>query len=578
MRATMIGRKTRRRGALHSLGSWPARALPLGALLATGCTGVIGNQGDGQLGGPPSGGAGTPAAGGSPGTAIDVPSPEIPLPGATLAANSALRRLTSYEYDNTIRDLLGDDSRRSRELLPEDNRKLFDNDYTTQATSTALIEGAELLASDVVKRLMTDQARRHALVGCTPAGATDQACFQAFLTRFGRLALRRPLSADEVARWGAAFMPLAQDAKDFYAAVESALLAFLQHPELLYRVETGAAVVGAPGIYKLTDWQLAARLSYFIWGSTPDELLLDQAAAGALRSPEGVRGAATRLLNDKRARELWSRFHAQWFGYDGAPLTPDLAAGMVQETAALIGRVVFDDARPWQDLFRATETFIDGRLAAHYGMPSSDSTPRWVRYDASSQRKGILSHASFLAVGAKFEDTSPTMRGIAVRERLLCTTVPPPPPGVDVDAPPLDDAGACKEERYQMHRHGGCAGCHALIDEIGFGLERFDQQGRYRTREEKLPACAIRGQGELVGVGSFSGPGELGDRLIQSGELNNCAATQLHRFTVGRTELDETDRRAVELLARRMGGGDFRLGDLILDVVSADAFRHVRRD
>jgi hypothetical protein len=501
------------------------------------------------------------------------------LPSAALAPVSGLRRLTSFEYDNTLRDLLGDTTRPSRAILPADARTPFDNDYTVQVASKALVDGLDLLAREAVTRLFADRPRRDRVVGCTPTGPGDAACFKTFVTAFGRRALRRPLAADEVMRYQTAFLPLGMEAGDFFVAVESALQAFLQHPEFIYRAEIGAAVSGQTGLYKLSDWEVAARLSYLLWGSTPDDALLDVAQAGALKTQDDVRTAATRLLKDQRARDWVVRFHALWLRYEGMTGVPDdLARAMQAETAALINRVVFDERRPWQDIFRIEETFVSDTLARHYGLPLPGAAAKWVGY-AQSGRKGLLSHGTFLSNGAKGGDTSPVMRGLAIRELLLCESIPPPPPGVDSDTlPPVTGAATCKEDRYKLHSQAGCASCHALLEPLGFGLENYDQQGRYRSTEPSKPTCTIRGEGELKDVGKYRGPRELADLLLGSGKLGTCAVQQLYRFAVGRQALDAPDLQLTDLLAKHQSSADFKLDDLLLDFVASDAFRHRREE
>ncbi len=543
--------------------------------------------------GPGAGGSAGGSAGRSAGGTGGVPS------SSALAYTSGLRRLTSWEYDNTLRDLLGDTSRPSKVILPVDGRTPFDNDFLLQEPSKALVDGLDLLAREAVQRLLADTPRRNAVVGCTPAGAQDAGCFRAFLNRFGRRALRRPLTAEDARRWEAAFLPLAADSGDFYSAVETALHAFLQHGEMIDRVETGTPVPGQSGVFKLGAWEVGARLSYFLWGTTPDEPLLEAAQAGSLETPDGVRAAAARMLKDPRAKDVVQRFHALWLGYEAmASLTSSLLRAAQAETAAAITRVVFDEPQPWQNLLRMPETFVPDTLARHYGLAATGSaTPRWVGY-AATERRGILSHATFLSNGTKDADTSPTMRGIAVRELLMCEEIPPPPPDVNADEPPpVKDASLCKEDRYKVHAAGGCAACHSLLDPIGFGLENYDALGRYRTVQywtkdamnnavaatataPGAQRCEIRGAGELAGSGAFKGPAELSDLLLKSPRLGQCLATQLYRFAVGRHELDETDKTFVEGMTKRptAGGGDFRFDDMMLDFVAAGAFRHRRAE
>ncbi len=549
--------------------SWVFRAgLALPVALAA-CTGGIGDG---------IGGAGPDDPDQPRAPVSGPPAPAPPPPAGTPVSVSGMRRLTSWEYDNTLRDLLRDNTRPSRAILPADERTPFDNDYTSQVASKTLIDGVELLAGEAVQRLLANATRRDAVVGCTPKSAGDTACFQQFVTRFGRRALRRPLAAEEVTRFQSAFLPLAVQSGDFYTAVDVALRAFLQHPETIYRVEVGAPVTGKPSMFRLNVWETGARLAFTLWGSPPDDILLDQAQAGGLTTTAGVRSAAARMLKDPRARELVARFHGLWLSYESmsAP-TPELATAMQQESAATIGRIVFDEGRPWQDVFRLGETFVSDLLAKQYGLPLPGSTtPKWVGYGATN-RQGLLSQGAFLSNGAEGGDTSITLRGKAVRELLLCEEIPPPPPGVDANLPAAAPT-ACKSDQIAAHSQGGCASCHSLMDPVGSGLENYDALGRYRTREATNRTCIIAGNGALSGVGTFRGPAELSNLLLKTGRLNACVLMQVYRFTMGHKTLDDADRQLVMLLADRIGTADFKLDDLLVDFVSADSFRFRREE
>jgi len=496
-------------------------------------------------------------------------------------ASTGLRRLTSAEYDATVRDLLDDPDPSSVLLLPEDPRNPFDNDFTIQVASQALIEGADLLARDLAAKLVADPPRRNAVLGCIPDDVVDAACFEQFVTTFGRRALRRPLTSDEVDAL-VGLLDLAVEADDFDAAVQAAVGTLLQHPEFLYRVEVGAPVADHAGLFRLDDWEIATRLSYLLWGTTPDDALLDRAAAGELSPAAERRATAEQMLDDPRAIARVSRFHALWMGYEQLPHDAELSAAMKAETDALLQRVIFDERAPWQDLLRASETYVDPTLAEHYGLPNADpdaSQPSWVSY-AGTERQGLLSHGSFLSLGAAFDDTSPVQRGLLIRTRLFCEDVPPPPPDVNVDDPPDAENAMCKWDLYAAHREqGACAGCHQLLDPVGFGLENYDAAGRFRSHESDKPhtpedesQCAIEGQGEIVGIGEFRGPGQLGELMIESGRLNQCVATQLYRFAMGKYALDDIDRRIVERLIEHAGEGDFAFDDLMLELIASDTF------
>jgi len=525
------------------------------------------------------------AGSGSDTTDGTVPPPE----DVNTVGFSGMRRLTANEYDNTVRDLLLGDEAQAELLLPNDPLTPFDNAYTAQIASQALIEGADLLAADAANRLLEEPARRDMVVGCVPASPGDEQCMTEFVTRFGRRALRRPLADDEIQVFlhgesgtdGAIEHAIADG--DFYTGVDTFIRTILQDPQFLYRVELGAPVEGEPGVYKLNDFEVATRLSYLVWGSGPDDDLLDTAEAGGLGTPEEIRAAAATMILDPRAIDRIDRFHALWLGYAQMSFGGELAAAMRAETKALLERIIFDEQRPWHDVFRLNETFVNDTLAQHYGLPLPGSdTPQWVPYDRP-ERAGLLAHGSFLSVGGKFNDTSPVQRGLLIRTRLFCQDIPPPPPEVDPDQAPV--GGVCKEERYAAHRTGGCAGCHEQIDPVGFGLENFDSQGRYRTNEPDNPdtvedesTCVISGAGEIVGIGTFSGPAELQDLAIEAGLLNGCVAKQLYRYAIGRQEIDELDQAFIDHVVEGIGLGVFRFDDLILEFVATDAFGYRREE
>lgn len=529
------------------------RAACLAALVA--CTGSIGDTFD-RTG---EGGGGGPSV----------------LPGGGDAYGATgMRRLSQTEVRTALTALLGSDPGADVELLPTDQRRPFDNDYTTQQASAALVEGMKAVADRAVARLLADPAQRDLVVGCAPSGPDDEACLTSFVTTFGRLAWRGPLEADEVEAFVTAASTLSVARGDFMVGVSVVIRAMLQSPRFLYHVEIGAPVEGEPGLLVLTGYEIASRLAFLLWGAPPDAALLDDAAAGRLEDADGIRAAAERMLQDPRARAQVDRFHAMWLGYEQIQVSADLASRMRAETDALVERIVFDESRSWLDLFTADETWIDDTLATHYGLavPGSD-TPAWVSY-GDSGRGGLLSHGSFLAAVPKFGDTSPTQRGKLIRNRLLCQEIPPPPPNVNADEPPVSEVSDCKWDRYAAHRStGSCKSCHEQMDPIGFGLERFDETGAYREHDDGAPECPIEGEGELVGVGTFHGPAELGTMLVASDFFDACFVSQLFRFTVGRTERDE-DGAWIEATTTRFRENDHRLDALLLAIVADPMFRH----
>lgn len=498
----------------------------------------------------------------------------IPDADAAEVGVSGLRRLSITEYERTVADLTGLQPEAVGETLPIDNLTPFDNDYTTQTPSEPLVRGLELLVGDIATAVVDDPQLLEALLPCAPAGPDDVACFEQFIESFGRRALRRPLTGEEVQRYGG-LIDHGIEANSFNAAVAAALRLFLQHPELVYRVELGEPVDGQPGVFRLGAYEVATRLSYFLSGTTPASWLLDAAESGELDTSDGVAAAALRLLEDDAGRSAIGRFHGLWLGYEKLS-EEGLSGDMLLETQSLIEQVVFDDRRAWADLLTADETYVTAELAEHYGIPAPEGGEGWVAYEESG-RGGLLSHGSFLSVGVKFGDTSPTQRGLLVRTRLFCQEIPEPSDDlmVDVDEPPGADPDACKSERYYMMHEPACASCHQLTDAIGFGLEAYDASGAFRFTEPDKPECEISGDGDFVGVGTFNGPKELGEMAAESGLVEACASRMLYRYATGHFELDEHDEALIERLLEDHDG-TFELFGFIEAYVSSDAFRHRR--
>jgi hypothetical protein len=504
-------------------------------------------------------------------------SPPVDPKDLDMVDEMGMRRLSAHELDRTLFSLLKDDTRPAAQLLPEDVLDPFDNDVSTQNASLAYVEAAEVVGREAAQRFVADAARRDEIVGCAPAGPTDADCMQAFVAPFGRRALRRRLAADDVDEFVALGLEVAADAGDFWAGIEVVVSAFLLDPEFLYRIERGTPVDGEPDLFQLDGYEVATRLSYFLIGTTPPDSLLDAAEAGDLDDADGVRAAAAKLLATADARAQLSRFHGLWLGYGTAPLPPALATAMESETRLLLEDIVFDDPRSWLELFTATGTFVGDELASHYGLPPPGSdSPEWVEY-GDSGRAGLLSHGSFLAVGGGGAETNVVRRGRMIRTRLMCQEIPPPPPDVNVDEVP-DIEGACKEEVYAQQRAvGQCAGCHVQMDPIGFGLEQYDYSGAFRTHDPVLPSCAIPGDGEIMGVGTFNGPGELAALLVETRILDACAVQQVYRYAMGRAA-DGPGAGLIEALTAEFVDGDHRFDALLLELVGHPSFGFRREE
>ncbi len=569
----------------------------LGLVMATGtfigCTGEIqGPLGDSDgLGGPPSGpGPTVPGPDGTPqtpgGPAV-TPVPPPPPSSDGLYFSSATRRLTKAELRQSLIDLTGLDLATEVAKFPEDFAEAsdvfaFDNKYTHQQPSAALIEAARNLADVVGARVLAEPAAMKQVLTCTPSGPGDEACLRQFFSSFGRRVLRRPLDASELDRYVAKLLPFATEAKDFNRAVSLGVRALLQDVEFLYRTEIGQPVQGIAGLWKLTGTEVATRLSFFLWGTTPDDALITAATTGdRLATPAAIKAAAQRMLQDPRARRGVQRFHGLWLGWERQPPGGALGAAMSAESAALIDKVIFEQKGSWLDLFRAKETYVDGPLAAHYGIAAPAGGRGWTSYGTSG-RQGILSHASFLGVERKHTDTSPTMRGQFVRTRLLCQPVPPPAAELMVDVDAVPSEGNCKSERYNMWKKDGCKGCHLMMDPIGFGLENYDRTG---GRRDVAPAdagkaeCKLDGKGEVTGManGAFEGVAGLSSRLAESGQVEACLGTQLASFMLGRSP-DSEEGKLFARVGERFVAGGRRFDSLLLDVVGLPGFGYRRAE
>lgn len=535
------------------------------AWLAAATVGLLGCSGEIAL---PSG---LPAGAGQPPGAV-VPTPK-PAPTAAIAE---LRRLSRAELDNTLSALLGDPKHTALNLMPGDAVTPYDNASATQQASAVWLEAAEAVTSKVLEEALADPARRAALIPCTPTSDDDLACLEQTVRAFGRRALRRPVSSEEATTL-MALHAQARQRGTFVTSVSLALRQLLLDPEFLYRIELGTPVAGAPGTFQLNAYELASRLSFLLQGRTPPDWLLELAASGGLETAEGVRTAAQQLLDAPEGRSRVEIFHAMWLGYQSLPHAADFNQALVTESTALVRKVVFEDKSDYRALFTSEETFIDDALATHYGLPATGAPGfRWVKY-GSAPRKGILSHGALLSNGVKQTDSSPTLRGKWIRNRLFCQEIPKPPPDVVADVPPpATGAAVCKKDRYAVHDSvASCAGCHTAMDPIGFGLEQFDRAGKFRTQEAEHPECAIDGKGALTGVGAFVGAAGLADLLVQNGQLEGCVVKQLFRFTAGRTELP-SDGPLLEALTERFVASGRRFDALVLALVSDDTFRQRR--
>lgn len=519
-------------------------------------------------------------------TPIDGTPPTPPLDCSVLTAGAAESRLlTRLQYDNTVRDLLGDTSTPARTFPAENTLLGFGNNADAHRASLLLSEGhlaaAESVASAAVARGVD------ALLPCE-AGDRSEACVERFIDEFGYRAFRRPLDPSEKEPMLGLFreaLPL----WGFDKGVELLIQTFLQSPQLLYRNESLVRAPDeqpAPGIITLDSYQIASRLSYLLWNTMPDDELFRLADAGELAKVDVVRDQARRMLDDQRARSTVEDFYAQWLGVasfaglarelPGAASATAYNDSWLTSLANFVQHTFWDEGGNVESLLTSPTVFADASLAELYGYGAVDPLIAPAAPVVDQNRAGILTQPGLMALLAHPDQSAPVQRGKFVREQLLCHQLPPPPPDVDT-TPPDPDPNATTRERFREHSaNQRCATCHRLLDRVGFGLEAFDQLGRFRTEEYGLPLDTsgyVEDASDPNLEGDFTDALDLASKLSTSPQVEGCFATQWFRYGMGRAEQDadacSLDRVKAEFAA---AGGDFK--ELLVSLATTDAFRY----
>ena len=490
-----------------------------------------------------------------------------------------MRRLSNLEYANTVTDLFGAQVAGALTFIPEARVDGFDNNAEGRSVSNTLAlqyyTAAEKLAAAATANLP-------ALLPCDPAARGEAVCLDQLLDGFGKRAWRRPLQPAERDGLKQTFMQARQ--ASFADGVAAVIQVLLLSPQFMYRVERGTAVAGGNHL-RLDGFELASRLSYLLWGSMPDDPLLAAAEGGGLQTAGDVLAQARRMLADPRAARVAGRFTDQWLRLEEiaalekeamvySTFQPELRPALHAEARALIDDVLWKGDGKLDTLLTAPFTFLNGPLAAFYGVKgvSGDAFQK-VTMDPK-QRAGFLAQGGFLGVLGVNDGglTSLVYRGVFVRERLLCTHVNDPPPDAP-DMQPAFDPATTSARKWSQDRQKIplCGACHAAFDPIGLGFENFDGVGLYRTTDH---GQSVDASGELLGTdvdGPFTGVPELARKLAGSRQVHDCMATQLFRWGYGR---EATDRDACTLdrlkAVSNDTGGSWK--DLLLALTQTDAF------
>jgi Protein of unknown function (DUF1592)/Protein of unknown function (DUF1588)/Protein of unknown function (DUF1595)/Protein of unknown function (DUF1587)/Protein of unknown function (DUF1585) len=571
------------------------------ALAFGGCTGAISSVGTGP-GPASSGGAGTsgpPAAGGAgtsgaqtpgspPGTVGSLP------PGTTMTMTSAcasaplahagayVRRLARWEYANTVTDTLKVAMTPATiDLLPADIRANgFANDTGGQLVSLDHATGYQLTADAVGAALAGAPNWLAPFATCTN---TTAVCRDQVVKALGLRLFRRPVTATEVTTFGALFdTAVAAGFPTTAGAAVVVVRAMLQSPQFLYRLESQAPPAAGAAARPLDNYEIASRLSYFLWSSAPDDALLAAAQAATLTSPDMLKAQVARMLAAPRAREVIQRYFREWLSLDdlddanrGATFTPQLAADMKRETMDVVADQLWDSAQPLLSMFTTKTTTVTPAMAKYYGLGAPGAAGRTAT-DAIPGRQGILTHAGVLTVNGD-ANASIVLRGLYMLRKVLCQDVPAPPPGAtSVMLAPETASERQKSDARLMHEP--CKTCHGNFDPLAYAFEPYDAMGAWQTKDTN--GNAVRQDGWLTSNATtpgaanvpYTGLPDYMTALTHDQRVNDCLATKAAQFAWGRA-MDTGDQCMLEDVRARMNAAKTQtFADLVSAVASSPYF------
>ena len=521
-----------------------------------------------------------PIGGGNP-----PPPPPPPVEGSFTPGGRVWSRLTRIQYAHLIEDALFVDLETlGLSLEPDTNPYLFNSIGAASSTLSALgVEQYVDAAYEVAALYLSRRELIEMALGCVPSQLRD-GCSDQWLRELGLKLYRRPLEEAELERW-LALGELAQaEARDWGVGAEAIVAGMLQSPWALYRLEDGSPDPARPELVRYSELSLASRLSFVLLNSAPDPRLLDLALEGRLSLDDTLSAEIDRLLELPRAREAMMEFFVQFLDvprlkrvsrdparYPG--FSPELLDAMETEVRLIVDDLAFRRDADIRLLLSEPRAFVNSTLAQHYGLSLEGASPvifEPVALDPSGPRAGLLGLGAFLTMNAHPTDTSPTLRGKYIRERLLCQVVPPPPDDIDLNLEPEQgEEPQTLRERLEQHREDpACYGCHSFIDPPGFLFERFDAVGRYR---EEVEGVSIDASGDIDGV-VMEDSAALGRYLAEGDRVTRCLTKQLYRFALGRLEVasEEPELERLHELWRREG---FRFKALLKQLLMSEGFR-----
>lgn len=506
---------------------------------------------------------------------------EPAVPGAP----PVMRRLTEAQYRATVADVFAPDI----QVVGRFERGLREGGLIAVGASHASISPFAIEQYDASARgiaaAVVSEERRAQLVPCTPRSPTrfDRNCATEFVNHYGHLLFRRPLTRAERDRYVNAARSATQRLdNNFYAGLEASLAGMLVAPDFLLRIERTEPDPSHPGQYRLDAYSKATRLSYLLTNSTPDEELLRAAGAGELNTEEGLARQADRLIASpgyERAVRAFFRDMLEFERFDELAKDPviypafnsTVAADAQEQTLRTIINVTVTQRGDYRDIFTTRQTQLTRALGTIYRMPVATRNG-WqsMEYPANSGRAGILTDISFVALHSHPGRSSPTLRGVALRETFLCQDVPDPPPNVDFSVVQDTDNTTLRTARQRLDGHRtqpACASCHRLMDPIGLTLENFDGTGAYRQRENGV---VIDASGSLDGR-DFTSPDQIGQAMHDHPQTPRCFVDKLYRSAVGR-ELIPGERPWMDYLNQSFATNGYRVPDLMRTIALSRTF------
>jgi hypothetical protein len=497
-----------------------------------------------------------------------------PSPGA-----APLRRLTQSEYNNTVRDLLGDTTQPANQFPPDQQIGDFTNTAVALTVPPLLAQAYQTAAEQLATTALSNPSN---LVPCALSAGTD-ACAQSFIQSFGKQAYRRPLTTSEQTALFTLYQSNSMGAT-FANGIQAIIEAVLQSADFLYRVEFGDSSQAQGSVLPLTPYEMASRLSYFLWDSMPDAALFAAADANELGTKDELATQARRLLQSPNARPAVQQFFLEWLTETQLPtvsksatvyptFTSTLQSSMQNETEAFLDWVMWTSDHKLPTLLMSPVSFLNSELAAVYGVSGVTGTTLQQAQLDPTQRSGVLTQLSMMTLLGKPDRSSPVLRGKFIRDELLCQPIPPPPQDL-VITPPMVTPGVSTREAFVMHEAAAaCKSCHVLMDPIGFGFENYDGMGAFRTVDQGQPVDAT---GTLTGTdvdGPFNNAIDLIKRLAGSQQVSDCFATEWFRYAFGRGESAD-DTCSLQSLKGAFTSSQLDIQELLVAVTQTDAFRY----